>query len=113
MVTVRSQAVPKEEEVITTSQAVRYVRMYGVPRDTPLVLLAEAMGKQVVSGAEIMTLQAVDQFALYTGQRPSQKQVRAAALHARKYKLSLFVGRFYLCGVHTYDPSVCLEFPSP
>jgi shikimate dehydrogenase len=32
----------------------------------------------VISGAEVMTIQALEQFVLYTGIRPTDEQVRAA-----------------------------------
>lgn len=56
-----------------------------VPRDTPLIRLAETLEGErvVVSGAEVMTLQAVEQFVLYTKVRPTAAQIAAAALHAR------------------------------
>lgn len=56
-----------------------------VPRDTPLIRLAETLEGErvVVSGAEVMTLQAVEQFVLYTKVRPNAAQIAAAALHAR------------------------------
>jgi shikimate dehydrogenase len=49
-----------------------------VPALTPLVRRARAHGKQVITGAEVITLQAVEQFVLYTGVRPSDDQVRRA-----------------------------------
>lgn len=49
-----------------------------VPAETPLVKAGRAAGKKVISGAEVMTIQALEQFVLYTGIRPSDEQVRAA-----------------------------------
>ena len=49
-----------------------------LPADTPLVLAGRSAGKTVISGAEVATLQALEQFVLYTGIRPSDAQVRAA-----------------------------------
>lgn len=56
-----------------------------VPRDTPLIRLAETLPgeRMVVSGEAVMTLQAVEQFVLYTGVRPDALQISAAAAHAR------------------------------
>jgi shikimate dehydrogenase len=48
------------------------------PVDTPLLRAARAAGKRVVTGAEIATLQALEQFVLYTGVTPSAAQVAAA-----------------------------------
>ncbi len=49
------------------------------PADTPFLKAAEAAGKAIISGAEVIVLQAVEQFVLYTGLRPSAAQIRAAA----------------------------------
>lgn len=50
---------------------------------TPLVRRARAQGKQVITGAEVIALQAVEQFVLYTGVRPSDDQVRRATEFSR------------------------------
>ncbi|MDO9410004.1 shikimate 5-dehydrogenase [Patulibacter sp.] len=52
------------------------------PSETPLVRRARAAGVPVVTGAEVVALQAVEQFVLYTGVRPTDEQVAAAAAHA-------------------------------
>lgn len=49
-----------------------------LPSETPLIVAGRAAGKTVISGAEVMTIQALEQFILYTGMRPSDEQVRAA-----------------------------------
>ncbi|MGW8483689.1 shikimate 5-dehydrogenase [Microbacterium sp. NPDC055903] len=49
-----------------------------LPAETPLVRAAGEAGKAVITGAEVATLQALEQFVLYTGIRPSEDQVRAA-----------------------------------
>lgn len=49
-----------------------------LPAETPLIAAARAAGKPVITGAEVATLQALEQFVLYTGIRPSDEQVRAA-----------------------------------
>ena len=54
-----------------------------LPPDTPLVRLAQQLEKRVISGAEVIALQAVEQFALYTGVRPDETLVAAAAAFAR------------------------------
>ncbi len=54
-----------------------------LPVETPLMRAAEAAGKRRISGAEVAVLQAVEQFALYTGIRPSSEQVAEAAAFAR------------------------------
>ncbi len=54
-----------------------------LPAETPLVLEARRQGKAVISGDEVAALQALEQFVLYTGVRPSPEQVREAAEYAR------------------------------
>ena len=54
------------------------------PADTPLIKTAHALGKQTISGAEVIVLQAVEQFELYTGKRPSEALIAEAADYARK-----------------------------
>lgn len=49
-----------------------------LPAETPLIAAARAAGKIVITGAEVATRQALEQFVLYTGIRPSAEQVRAA-----------------------------------
>ena len=49
-----------------------------LPAETPLVEAARAAGKTVITGAEVATIQALEQFVLYTGIRPSEEQVQAA-----------------------------------
>jgi shikimate dehydrogenase len=49
-----------------------------LPAETPLIKAARAAGKQVITGAEVATIQALEQFVLYTGVRPTDEQVRAA-----------------------------------
>ncbi len=53
------------------------------PPTTPLITLATELGKPTISGAEIIALQAAEQFVLYTGIQPSDDQLRRAAAFAR------------------------------
>ena len=53
------------------------------PSETPLIKAARAAGKPVISGAEVIALQAAEQFALYTGVRPTPEQVAEAARISR------------------------------
>ncbi|MFJ6001351.1 shikimate 5-dehydrogenase [Arthrobacter sp. NPDC092385] len=53
------------------------------PSETPLILAARAAGKPVITGAEVVALQAEEQFVLYTGVRPTPEQVRAAGEFSR------------------------------
>jgi shikimate dehydrogenase len=54
-----------------------------VPPETPLIRYAKTGGKAVITGAEVIALQAVEQFVLYTGVRPTEAQVRRASAYAR------------------------------
>jgi shikimate dehydrogenase len=49
-----------------------------LPAETPLIVAGRAAGKTLITGAEVATLQALEQFVLYTGIRPSAEQVQAA-----------------------------------
>ncbi|EMP2221581.1 shikimate 5-dehydrogenase [Enterobacter hormaechei] len=54
-----------------------------LPPETPLIKLAQRLDKQVISGAEVIALQAVEQFAIYTGVRPDDALVAEASAFAR------------------------------
>ncbi|BAU75858.1 shikimate 5-dehydrogenase [Metapseudomonas furukawaii] len=54
-----------------------------LPVETPLIRLARAHGKRVITGAEVIVLQAVEQFVLYTGVRPEAGLIEEAAAFAR------------------------------
>ncbi|MEE2568144.1 shikimate 5-dehydrogenase [Pseudarthrobacter sp. J64] len=49
-----------------------------LPAETPLIAAGRAAGKTVITGAEVATIQALEQFVLYTGIRPTDQQVKAA-----------------------------------
>ncbi len=54
-----------------------------LPPETPLIRYARTQGKPVITGAEVIALQAAEQFALYTGVRPTDDQIRRASAYAR------------------------------
>jgi shikimate dehydrogenase len=54
-----------------------------LPPETPLIKAARAAGKKVITGAEVATIQALEQFVLYTGIRPTDQQVRDAEAFVR------------------------------
>ena len=64
------------EETIAAAKVVFDV--VALPAETPLIRAARAAGKRVITGAEVATIQALEQFVLYTGVRPTDEQVRAA-----------------------------------
>ena len=53
-----------------------------LPPETPLIKLARSHGKPVITGADVIVLQAVEQFVLYTGVRPDDGLIAQAAAHA-------------------------------
>lgn len=55
-----------------------------LPERTPLIAAADAAGVAVITGSAVIALQAAEQFALYTGVRPTPEQVGAAAAAARQ-----------------------------
>ncbi|WP_428376965.1 shikimate 5-dehydrogenase [Lichenicoccus sp.] len=59
------------------------VDVVALPSETPTIRAARALGKRIVTGAEIQTVQAVEQFILYTGQTPTPEQIAAAAAFAQ------------------------------
>lgn len=54
-----------------------------VPAETPLIRAARGAGKPVITGAEVIALQAAEQFERYTGVRPTAEQVAEAAAVSR------------------------------
>lgn len=54
-----------------------------LPSETPLIQAARAAGKPVITGAEVIAIQAAEQFVLYTGVRPSPGLVREASEFSR------------------------------
>jgi shikimate dehydrogenase len=54
-----------------------------LPSETPLIKAARAAGVKVITGAEVIALQAAEQFERYTGVRPTAEQVAAASAVSR------------------------------
>ncbi|SEM69009.1 shikimate dehydrogenase [Pseudomonas sp. ok272] len=54
-----------------------------IPGETPLIVHAREAGKQVITGVEVIAIQALEQFVLYTGVRPSDEQFHTAVAFAR------------------------------
>ncbi|WP_280113774.1 shikimate 5-dehydrogenase [[Micrococcus luteus] ATCC 49442] len=69
------------EEAIAAAKVVFDV--VALPAETPLIKAARAAGKKIITGAEVATIQALEQFVLYTGVRPTDDQVRAAEAFMR------------------------------
>lgn len=53
------------------------------PAETPLITAGRQLGKPVITGAEVIALQAAEQFALYTGVRPTPEQIAEASAFSR------------------------------
>lgn len=78
----------KESEQLAFSEAMvaRASVVFDVvalPPETPVIQLAQQLGKKTISGAEVIALQAVEQFVMYTGVRPDDALVAEAAAFAR------------------------------
>ncbi|WP_294240281.1 shikimate 5-dehydrogenase [uncultured Sphingomonas sp.] len=52
------------------------------PPETRFLRAAREQGKRVITGTQVATIQALEQFVLYTGLRPTPEQVRDAADYA-------------------------------
>ena len=70
-----------EAQVIDAAQTVFDV--VAIPSETPLILRGRAKGKRVITGLEVIAIQALEQFVLYTGVRPTDEQFQAAVAFAR------------------------------
>jgi len=70
-----------DEEAVKAARVVFDV--VALPPETPLIRHARALGKPVITGAEVFAIQAVEQFALYTGVRPDDELFQRAAAYAR------------------------------
>jgi shikimate dehydrogenase len=54
-----------------------------IPSETPLILRGRDKGKRVITGLEVIAIQALEQFVLYTGVRPTEEQFQKAVAFAR------------------------------
>ena len=57
--------------------------MVAFPAETPLIRAARASGTPVITGAEVIALQAARQFERYTGVALTRDQVERAAAFSR------------------------------
>jgi shikimate dehydrogenase len=77
---------PQADQVAFGPAAVRAAQVVldvvYLPVQTPLVRLAGELGRQVLRGDEVMARQAVEQFVLYTGVRPTDDQLARAEEYA-------------------------------
>lgn len=66
-------------EPATIAAADTVFDVVALPSETPLIAAARAAGTAVVTGAEVIALQAAEQFERYTGVRPTAEQVAEAS----------------------------------
>lgn len=69
------------QRLIDASEVV--FEVIAMPVETPLVIAGKAAGKEIITGMEIMALQAAIQFELYTGVKLTEDQVKRAAEFSR------------------------------
>lgn len=69
---------------VAIAQAQLVFDVVALPAQTPLIKAAAAAGKHCITGAEVIALQAAEQFVLYTGIRPSPALVREASEFSRR-----------------------------
>lgn len=67
----------------TITKADTVFDVVALPSETPLIVAARAAGVKVITGAEVIALQAAEQFQRYTGVRPTAEQVASASALSR------------------------------
>ena len=71
---------PEENETAfdesTIAKAYCVFDVVALPSETPLIKAARAAGTKVITGAEVIALQAAEQFERYTGVRPTRRADR-------------------------------------
>jgi shikimate dehydrogenase len=70
-----------DEETIAKAHTVFDV--VALPSETPLIKAARATEMHVITGAEVIALQAAEQFERYTGIRPTPEQIAEASAISR------------------------------
>ncbi|MEV0948229.1 shikimate 5-dehydrogenase [Rhodococcus sp. NPDC049939] len=79
---------PQAEEVAFQPDAIDAAEavfdVVAVPAATPLIRAAAERRKIIITGAEVVALQAAEQFVLYTGVRPTPEEVRRASEYSRR-----------------------------
>jgi shikimate dehydrogenase len=74
-----ADGMPFTADAVRTAHAVFDV--VAMPSQTPLI--TAAAGKTAITGAQVIALQAAEQFVLYTGVRPTDAQIAAASEFSR------------------------------
>lgn len=77
---------PQSEELAFERSAIKAADtvfdVVATPAETPLINAARQLGKRLITGDQVAAIQALEQFVLYTGVRPSDEQYREAAAFA-------------------------------
>ncbi|WP_242676913.1 shikimate 5-dehydrogenase [Rhodococcus sp. ABRD24] len=76
-----ADALPFPEAAVAAADAVFDV--VAAPSDTPLIRAARSLSKPAITGAQVIALQAAEQFTLYTGVRLTDEQIRRASEFSR------------------------------
>ena len=63
----------------TIAAASLVFEVVATPAETPLLLAARRLGKPTIAGTEVLVLQGLEQFVLYTDVRPTAEQIARAA----------------------------------
>jgi shikimate dehydrogenase len=78
---------PEERDVAFGDQVIAKAHtvfdVVALPSETPLIIAARKAGRNVITGAEVIALQAAEQFERYTGVRPTAAQVAEASAVSR------------------------------
>ena len=77
------EATERAFEATTIANAQTVFDVVALPSETPLISAARAAGVNVITGAEVIALQAAEQFERYTGVRPTPAQVAEASAISR------------------------------
>ena len=67
----------------TIAKADTVFDVVALPSETPLIIAAREAGVKVITGGEVIALQAAEQFERYTGVRPTAEQVADASAVSR------------------------------
>ena len=74
---------PSAFDASTIAKADTVFDVVALPSETPLIVAARAAGVKVITGGEVIALQAAEQFERYTGVRPTAEQVADASAISR------------------------------
>ncbi|MCV7150064.1 shikimate 5-dehydrogenase [Mycobacterium pyrenivorans] len=77
----------EEHDVAFADETIRRAHtvfdVVALPSETPLITAARAAGVDVITGAQVIALQAAEQFERYTGVRPTPEQIAEASALSR------------------------------